>query len=842
MQAYTQKIIQRLDNLNQQRVDRALALMDSQSQQVFHLIPALLNYNHPVIPGYYDADVPFGVHGLELNSIQQQFIDDIQLAIGQPLKTAEKPAILGLYTMGSTSSIGQSTSSDLDIWVCISPDMDCDERELLTNKCLLITDWAQSQGVEANFFLMDEERFRSNHSEEMTGDNCGSSQHLLLLDEFYRSAVRIAGQRLLWQIVPPEMEECYDEYVSQLCSEGYIDCSEWIDFGKLNRIPAEEYFGSNLWQLYKSIDSPYKSVLKAILLEAYSWEYPHTQLLSIDTKRRFFAHEPDLYGMDAYYLMLEKVTRYLERIQDDTRLDLVRRCFYLKTHEKLSREPDVGSVAWRREALSDMIAKWDWDASVVAELDDRRNWKVEQVKVVHHALLDALMQSYRNLIQFARRNDITSAISPQDISILARKLYAAFEVLPGKVTLLNPQISPDLHEPDLSFIEVKDGGVNKSGWYLYKQPLIAHRILGQPYLEHHEYLSKLVSWAFFNGLITESTRLHAVVREAQLDIDKFYQMVSDLRNTFALRKRRPTMQALASPCEISQLAMFINFENDPTSELSGRSLKVDVKNTDIFSFGPEHKNLVGSVDLVYRNSWHEVRTLHFKGETAMLDALKTILGKMHQDALPPESVDVFCYAKNMRGVMRNMVYQLLAECIDLRLKPVEQEKRRRFKAMRLGNQTYGLFFERRGVSVQKLENSIDFYRSISTNKLKGSPLLMLDREQEYQMPEAVDGFASEGLVQFFFEDNEDGFNIYVLDESNQVEVYHQFSGSKDEMISSVNSFYTSVKDDSRVASKFINFNLPQYYQIIHPEEGNAYIIPYRNDGCSPHRPTKAVNA
>ncbi|HHX8315158.1 TPA: class I adenylate cyclase [Vibrio diabolicus] len=842
MQAYTQKIIQRLDNLNQQRVDRALALMDSQSQQVFHLIPALLNYNHPVIPGYYDADVPFGIHGLALNSIQQQFIDDIQLAIGQPLKTAEKPAILGLYTMGSTSSIGQSTSSDLDIWVCISPDMDCDERELLTNKCLLITDWAQSQGVEANFFLMDEERFRSNHSEEMTGDNCGSSQHLLLLDEFYRSAVRIAGQRLLWQIVPPEMEECYDEYVSQLCSEGYIDCSEWIDFGKLNRIPAEEYFGSNLWQLYKSIDSPYKSVLKAILLEAYSWEYPHTQLLSIDTKRRFFAHEPDLYGMDAYYLMLEKVTRYLERIQDDTRLDLVRRCFYLKTHEKLSREPDVGSVAWRREALSDMIAKWGWDASVVAELDDRRNWKVEQVKVVHHALLDALMQSYRNLIQFARRNDITSAISPQDISILARKLYAAFEVLPGKVTLLNPQISPDLHEPDLSFIEVKDGGVNKSGWYLYKQPLIAHRILGQPYLEHHEYLSKLVSWAFFNGLITESTRLHAVVREAQLDIDKFYQMVSDLRNTFALRKRRPTMQALASPCEISQLAMFINFENDPTSELSGRSLKVDVKNTDIFSFGPEHKNLVGSVDLVYRNSWHEVRTLHFKGETAMLDALKTILGKMHQDALPPESVDVFCYAKNMRGVMRNMVYQLLAECIDLRLKPVEQEKRRRFKAMRLGNQTYGLFFERRGVSVQKLENSIDFYRSISTNKLKGSPLLMLDREQEYQMPEAVDGFASEGLVQFFFEDNEDGFNIYVLDESNQVEVYHQFSGSKDEMISSVNSFYTSVKDDSRVASKFINFNLPQYYQIIHPEEGNAYIIPYRNDGCSPHRPTKAVNA
>ncbi|CAH6783918.1 adenylate cyclase [Vibrio chagasii] len=841
MQAYTQTLIQRLDNLNQQRIDRALALMNVQGQRVFNLIPALLHFNHPMMPGYYDQQVPFGIRSFTLNEFQKQFVSDTELTLGGKLTESAEPAILGLYTMGSTSSIGQSTSSDLDIWVCVSPDMDGPARDSLTNKCLLITDWAETLGVEANFFLMDEERFRSNHSEEMTGDNCGSSQHLLLLDEFYRSAVRLAGQRLLWQIIPPEMEECYDEYVQGLCQDGYLDCSQWIDFGKLNRIPAEEYFGSNLWQLYKSIDSPYKSVLKAILLEAYSWEYPNTQLLSIDTKRRFFADEPDLYGMDSYYLMLEKVTRYLERINDHTRLDLVRRCFYLKTHEKLSREAGIGSVAWRREALTEMTNSWNWGQETIAELDNRRNWKVEQVKVVHHALLDALMLSYRNLIQFARRNDITSAISPQDISILARKLYAAFEVLPGKVTLLNPQISPDLHEPDLSFIEVRQGQSNKAGWYLYKQPLIAHRILGQPSLEHHEYLSKLVAWSFFNGLITESTRLHSVVRDAHIDIDKFYQMVSDLRNTFSLRKRRPSMQALASPCEISQLAMFINFENDPTSELSGRALKVDLKNADIFSFGEEGKSLVGSVDLVYRNSWHEVRTLHFQGDTAMLDALKTVLGKMHQDALPPESVDVFCYSKNLRGVMRNMVYQLLAECIDLRLKPIEPEKRRRFKAIRLANKMFGLFFERRGVSVQMLENSVDFYRSISTNKLKGSPLLMLDKEQEYQLPDVVDGFASEGLIQFFFEDTDKGFNIYVLDESNQVEVYHQYSGEKDEMIASVNSFYTSVKDESKMSSKLINFNLPQYYQIVHPEEGNSYVVPYRNDATLASRSSKIVN-
>lgn len=843
MQAYTETLIQRLDQLNQQRVERALALMSLPSQRVFHLIPALFHFNHPSIPGYYDEHVPSGVTAFQSSSALLSLLEDMGFNAEQKAtETSPHCDILALYTMGSTSSIGQSSSSDLDVWVCVSPSLEKERRDKLAEKCSRITAWAQKLGVEANFFLIDEQRFRSNCSEEMTGDNCGSSQHLLLLDEFYRSAVRLAGQRLIWQIVPPEMEECYDEYVAELCQAGYIDCAEWIDFGQLDGIPAEEYFGSNLWQLYKSIDSPYKSVLKAILLEAYSWEYPHTQLLSLDTKRRFFAYQQDLYGMDAYYLILEKVSRYLERIGDTTRMELVRKCFYLKTHEKLSRDPGVGSVQWRRDALAEMVKTWQWSQATLQELDDRRHWKVEQVKVFHHALLDALMLSYRNLIQFARRNGITSRISPQDISILARKLYAAFEVLPGKVTLLNPQISPDLHEPDLTFIEVRKGRVNKPGWYLYKQPLVAHRIIGQPKLEHNEYLSKLVAWAFFNGLITEGTRLHSVVRDAHIDIDKFYQMVSDLRNTFSLHKRRPTMQALSSPCEISQLAMFINFESDPTADISAKSLKVDLKNTDIFSFGVETVSLVGSVDLVYRNSWHEVRTLHFKGETAILDALKTILGKMHQDALPPESVDVFCYSKNLCGVMRNTIYQLLAECIELRLTPFEQDKNRTFKAIRIGSTMYGLFFERRGVSVQKLENAIDFYRCISTNKLTGSTLLVIDKEKDYQLPHVVDGFASEGLIQFFFEDTEKGFNIYVLDEANKVEVYHQFSGEKDEMIADVNNFYTSVKDESKLSNQLINFNLPQYYQIVHGQGAGDYVVPYRNDNALQVRPARTATA
>lgn len=93
---------------------------------------------------------------------------------------------------------------------------------------------------------------------------------MLLLDEFYRTAVRLAGKRILWNMVPCDEEEHYDDYVMTLYAQGVLTPNEWLDLGGLSSLSAEEYFGASLWQLYKSIDSPYKAVLKTLLLEAYS--------------------------------------------------------------------------------------------------------------------------------------------------------------------------------------------------------------------------------------------------------------------------------------------------------------------------------------------------------------------------------------------------------------------------------------------------------------------------------------------------------------------------------------------------------------------------------------------
>ena len=827
MYLYIETLKQRLDAINQLRVDRALAAMGPAFQQVYGLLPTLLHYHHPLMPGYLEGNVPYGVSFYTSDENQLRYLQDIEHKSRQSVALPPKGEmpITGLYSMGSTSSVGQNSTSDLDIWVCHQSWLDGEERLALQKKCQLLQKWCAAMGVEVSFFLIDENRFRHNESGSLGGEDCGSTQHILLLDEFYRTAVRMAGKRILWNMVPGEEEEHYDDYVMSLYAQGVLTPNEWLDLGGLSTLSAEEYFGASLWQLYKSIDSPYKAVLKTLLLEAYSWEYPQTRLLAMDIKQRLHDGEIVSFGLDPYCMMLERVTHYLTSIDDHARLDLVRRCFYLKVCEKLSQDGNAQRSGWRREILAQLVSEWGWDEARLAVLDSRAEWKIERVREAHNELLDAMMQSYRNLIRFARRNNLSVSASPQDIGVLTRKLYAAFEALPGKVTLVNPQISPDLSETHLTFIHVPAGRANRSGWYLYNQAPDMNSIISHQPLEYNRYLNKLVAWAWFNGLLTERTRLHIKGNEI-CDLARLQELVADVSHHFPLRLSAPTAKALYSPCEIRHLALIVNLEYDPTAAFRNQVVHFDFRKLDVFSFGQQQQCLIGSIDLLYRNSWNEVRTLHFSGEQAMLEALKTILGKMHQDAAPPDAVEVFCYSQHLRGLIRTRVQQLVSECIELRLSSTRQDPGR-FKALRVAGQTWGLFFERLGVSVQKLENAVEFYGAISNNKLHGLSIKV--ETEQVQLPPVVNGYASEGIIQFFFEDtnNDSGFNIYILDEANRIEVYHHCEGSKEELVRDVSRFYSSSHDRFTYGSSFVNFNLPQFYQIVNVDN-RTQVIPFRS--------------
>ncbi len=438
MYCHIETLKKRLDEINQLRIDRALVSMAPSFQDVYSLIPILLHFHHPMLPGYLEGSVPHGICFYSPDATNLAWFDNIDRVAGvrvSSLDSDEQP-ITGVYSMGSISSIGQNANSDLDIWVCHQSWLDNKDCIQLQQKFRILEKWARCQGVNVSFFLIDENRFRHKNNCSLGEKQYASTQNILLLDEFYRTAVRMGGKRVLWNMVPGDEEAHYDEYVLSLYARGVLTPNEWVDLGGLGTtISLKEYFGTSLWLLYKSIDSPYKAVLKTLLLEAYSWEYPHTELLAMKIKQRLHDGEIISFGLDPYCILLERLTYYLTQISDTTRLDMVCRCFYLKASEKLSQDPGR-SIPWRREILTQLVTSWGWDKVRLEMLDNRANWKIGQVRDAHNELLSVMIESYHNLIRFSHRNNLTISANLQEIGLLTNNLYAAAEIAPCKMNMI----------------------------------------------------------------------------------------------------------------------------------------------------------------------------------------------------------------------------------------------------------------------------------------------------------------------------------------------------------------------------------------------------------------------
>mgnify|MGYP003741922903 FL=1 len=140
MYLYIETLKQRLDAINQLRVDRALAAMGPAFQQVYSLLPTLLHYHHPLMPGYLEGNVPHGISFFTPDENQLSYLNELEGKSGNAAATlvkGERP-ITGVYSMGSTSSVGQNCTSDLDIWVCHQSWLDNEERLRLQKKCTLL--------------------------------------------------------------------------------------------------------------------------------------------------------------------------------------------------------------------------------------------------------------------------------------------------------------------------------------------------------------------------------------------------------------------------------------------------------------------------------------------------------------------------------------------------------------------------------------------------------------------------------------------------------------------------------------------------------------------------------
>ncbi|RMG29336.1 MAG: class I adenylate cyclase [Gammaproteobacteria bacterium] len=615
------EIVRRYHLINRDRLQRVFLGIRDRQRIFLDVLPLLFHINHPLLPGYYSSKVPYGISGYRPDDRAVKAARRLSRSFRLARPLVQREDITALYLMGSSGTIAYSSHSDFDIWVCVRSGLSPHERELLARKTAGIESWAAGFGLEVHFFLMNDEAFRRGELPRLSEESSGSSQYHLLLDEFYRTSLLLAGRMPIWWLVPAEHEKRHDEYVTRLVSRRFVKPEEFVDFGGLGRMSPGEFFGAAVWQLYKAVSSPYKAVLKILLMESYAAEYPELRMLSVRMKEAVQRREIDLDQMDPYIQMFRRVEEYLLTNGELERLELARRCFYFKVNERLSVTGGHRTLSWRRELMRELVESWGWTPGHLRMLDERPHWKVQRVLEERHALVEALRQSYEVLSDFARLHEGAPAIDPEELNLLGRRLYTAFERKAGKVDLVNPGISNDLGEERVSLHQVTTGA--HGGWVLYRGHVRPGETAGERPLKRTHGLVEMLAWCHFNRIVHPSwTMVHLYPEDCTVSNWEMRSVIDVLQDVFPDgRLDEPHLEALARPAHVERNALFVNLGVDPMAKLTREGKQLVSSRTDALSYGGRWENLALTFEALLQTSWKEVLTYRYSGPAALLDCL-----------------------------------------------------------------------------------------------------------------------------------------------------------------------------------------------------------------------------
>lgn len=648
--------------VNCERWQRTHSALTYRQQVVLEVLPLVFHLNHPSLPGYLDRDCPYGIRHYQPCDLTLGAAQRLARTFALRDSGRRKPDLEALFLMGSPGTLGHSVASDLDVWLCHRPDLPDSGVACLERKGEKLSAWAASLGVELHVFVFSAADWRAGRQRaEVTGENCGSAQHFLLLDEFYRTGIHLAGCHPLWWLIPVEDEARYDERARQLIDCRFIRGDEYIDFGPVPSVPPEEFLGAGVWQLYKGIDAPWKSILKLLLIECYARD-DKTPLLSLRFKAAVYQGETDADQLDPYVLLYERLERWLLDQHAEQRLEIVRRSLYFKAGLPLTRAEHTND-AWRARLLQSLVARWGWGDDELRLLDNRQRWRAEDVTSLRRTIVGELTHSYRLLSRLARSHGTRAAISEADMNLLGRKLYAAFQRKAGKIEQINPNLVPSLAEENLAFHHQSEqtGQSSSAGWLLYRDLENPSDAFWQPVIRRSSNLTELLVWCYCNGLLTRSTRLNVRAGTSTVSIAELREILEALSSHLPFPLEPASRAALRRRVRPLRNLLFINVGVDPQAHLTERGLHKLSARHDSLGFSGGRENLVISIDQVTLNSWHEVSLQHYASGDTLIQCLKNVLAAVTTAPAELPELSVHSYSSGRGLAIARRVQELFTD-------------------------------------------------------------------------------------------------------------------------------------------------------------------------------------
>lgn len=350
-----------------------------------------------------------------------------------------------VYTIGSMGTVAQGAESDLDVWICLNekaasrPDYAAFQEKLETISRQAMAD----RGLEIHFFCMTVADVRNNVFGYSEDEGYGSAQGCLLKEEFYRTALVVAGRKPAWWCMAPRIApEAYAKALAGLVRSEPEIAADSLDFGCVQSIAGDEYFGASLWMIVKSLTSPFKSIMKFGLLEKYAAAPGTPELLCDTLKQSIFASLGGLWHCDPYALLFREVSRHYERAGQAGAVELLRQAFMQKT----GFDPCEEYIGRDGDTLLDHYFPYAPTPGGGCPPPPKRETKIGQASfAAATALGDAITQyflrAYERLKERSRELASGGGLTERDQTMLSRRIAASFGRKVGKIMRL-PFVRP----------------------------------------------------------------------------------------------------------------------------------------------------------------------------------------------------------------------------------------------------------------------------------------------------------------------------------------------------------------------------------------------------------------
>lgn len=632
-----QTIKHRFKRLNQLREQRVQEFLQPRQQVFLDLLPLLFHCNFPMLPGFISSTTPAGIP--EYNPGNQAINAAKQLAknFNYTRVASHIYPIEGLFLMGSVGSIAFSKTSDMDIWLCHQSGLSPDALDELQKKATAIENWAASLGLEVHFFLMDSRQFLRGENTPISTESSGQTQHYLLLEEFYRTAIYIAGKSPAWWLVPPHEESSYTSYIKHLIDKLFIPEHELIDFGGFDAVPAEEFTSATLWHLYKALHSPHKSLLKLLLMECYASEYPQTGWLCQDIKKAVYEGDFMIIDLDPYLLIYQKVEKYLQKAHSHGRLALARQCFYLKVMGSSDNTMDSQTRAVREKYMHSIAKIWNWPSTTIDNFKYQRLWNIKKATSEHAVIVQQLTHCYRMIMGFARDHVDQNQTNSNDLKLIGRKLHAFLEKRPGKIEIITTRSEVHSKENALSIVENRlPNGDN--GWALYlKNVQMADAAKFEP-IQKCRTLLEILCWLIINGLYYKQLKLQFSSHSLKMPNEELHSILTQI-NLFLTQNLNsdPSLETYQTPKAQLNSLIIINMgisDDEGLCVMSERS--------DALSYGMSRQCFIQTINRISLSSWGEITTSQDEGIQGLFNCLTDIINN-NEKPLPPNVLKFICH-------------------------------------------------------------------------------------------------------------------------------------------------------------------------------------------------------